>query len=118
MAFPSRAARVGQLREALHWGVRDERVEGIVAISTPVGWADPQVIPRNRLMTCTRPKLFIVGGRDELCSMAAHEALMAALPEPKEFYVVADADHLLSARADEVAGVAAAALLPWGEGRE
>jgi len=101
---------------ALHWGVRDERVQGIVAISTPLGWADRQVIPRDRLMAYARPKLFIVGDRDELCSVAIHEALMAALPEPKESHVVADADHFLSARAEEVAGVAAAALLRWGRG--
>jgi len=98
---------------ALHWGVGDDRIQGIVAISTPLDWTDGQVIPRDRLVQYRRPKLFVVGDRDELCSLAAHEALMRELAGPKESYIVRGADHYLSARASEVARVAAAAILRW-----
>ena len=98
---------------ALHWGVEDDRIQGIVAISTPLDWTDRQVIPRERLVRYRRPKLFIIGDRDELCSLAAHEALMRELAEPKESYIVRGADHYLSARAPEVAQVGAEAILRW-----
>lgn len=102
---------------ALHWGVNDKRVAGIVAISTPLDWADEQVIPREALMHYARPKLLIVGDRDHLCSVASLRRLMEALPEPKESYVLPNADHYLSARPEEVAEVAADALVRWAKNR-
>ena len=54
------------------------------------------------LQTCTKPKLFVSGARDQFGPRAKLEALVAALPEPKKLILIEGGDHFFEGRLREV----------------
>jgi len=85
----------------------DSHVRAVIGVGTPVGpvVADSEV-PRNYtfdfLRDCTKPKLFVSGGRDPFGPRAKLEELVAAIPEPKELVIVEGADHFFEGRLREL----------------
>jgi hypothetical protein len=81
----------------LRVGCSDPRVTRLIGLGIPLARAD-----MTYLQECTKPKLFISGGRDEYGPREKVEALFATLPEPKRLHIVEGADHFFAGRLAEV----------------
>ncbi len=88
---------------------RAKGVEALALVAPTVGG-----VQRSRLDKFKGPKLVMVGDRDLLASAEELSSLVAALPTPTEYVVVAGADHSLAGYegqvAARIAGFMAAAL--------
>jgi alpha/beta superfamily hydrolase len=78
-------------------GAANERVRGLVAIGTPVGWAELDFLAR-----CEKPKLFIHGTKDQFCDPGELEKSFGLMAEPKLLYWVVDSDHFFTEHLDEL----------------
>ena len=56
----------------------------------------------ERTLASSKPKFFIQGEADEVCSLEGMWAFYARLEEPKELVVIDGADHLFEGKAQEV----------------
>ena len=83
----------------LRVGCEDSRVSDLVGLGIPVNDSD-----FSYLADCAKPKLFLLGGRDQFASRERVEKLFLQLPEPKELYFVRDADHFFKDHLPEMAG--------------
>ncbi len=84
---------------ALEVGAGDDRVTALIGIAPPVareGYEFPNTL------ASTKPKFFVQGSEDELCTIEAMWAFYGTLPEPKELVVIDGADHLFTGQAQEV----------------
>jgi hypothetical protein len=70
----------------------DPRVAGIVGLGLPVQAAGRDYT-YEFLPSCTQPKLFISGDRDEFCPSEVLLRVVATSPEPHECVIVPGADH-------------------------
>ena len=68
--------------------IRDERVQGMVAIAPPLELND-----FGYLKGCKKRKLFIAGSRDLHCPSSLLEELYGTLDEPKSIAIIPGADH-------------------------
>lgn len=73
---------------SLKVGAEHDQVAGIVALGTPVGWAELDFLAR-----CEKPKLFIHGTKDQYCDAGELEKSFGLMAEPKRLRWVAEADH-------------------------
>ena len=48
------------------------------------------------IASCTKDKLFIVGDHDQYCSVAQLTVQLARVAEPKQYQVIAGADHFFA----------------------
>ena len=85
----------------------DSRVRATIGLGVPVApvaanTEEPRVYTYEFLQTCTKPKLFVSGARDQFGPRAKLEALVAALPEPKKLILVEGGDHFFEGRLREV----------------
>ncbi len=80
-------------------GCKDERVQMVVGIGTPVNFVD-----MDFLRDCLKPKIFIHGTFDKLIPVEKVEGLYSGLPEPKKFVKIEGADHFFTGKLDELAG--------------
>jgi len=83
----------------------DDRVVGLIGLGTPVTPVDDRAYDLGFLQTCTQPKLFCSGDRDQFGPRAKLEAFLAALPEPKQLTLIAGADHFFEGRLSEMRAV-------------
>jgi hypothetical protein len=83
---------------ALLAGHDDPGVDRLAAIALPATMFDT-----GFLAACTKPRLFLLGDRDQYCPYPALERVVAALPEPKTLRCLHGADHFLSGYEDEIA---------------
>jgi alpha/beta superfamily hydrolase len=84
---------------ALETGAADPRVSVLVGIAPPVsreGYSFPNTL------ASTKPKFFVQGSLDEVCSIRDLWAFYAKLHEPKEIAVIDGANHLFNGRTPEV----------------
>jgi len=82
----------------LRLGCRDERVARLVAIATPVGLLD-----LGFLAKCTKPKLFVHGGSDELAPLDPLRALLErSVAPPADLRVIDRASHFFESGRDEL----------------
>ncbi|MEO8483009.1 MAG: alpha/beta family hydrolase [Acidobacteriota bacterium] len=84
---------------ALETGSVDPRVSALIGIAPPVR-REGYVF--EHILQSTKPKFFVQGSLDEVCSMKDMWAFYATLKEPKELAVIDGADHLFTGRAAEV----------------
>jgi uncharacterized protein len=68
--------------------VRDKRVKALAAISPPFPLSDFQF-----LMDSKKPKFLVLGDADQYTSRRDFLDFCSGLPDPKEFEVIAGADH-------------------------
>jgi alpha/beta superfamily hydrolase len=80
----------------------DPRVQALIALGTPVSPIDDRSYDYAFLKTCTQPKLFLSGSRDQFASKAKLEGLVASLPEPKKLLIIEAADHFFEGRLREM----------------
>jgi len=80
----------------------DPRVQAIVALGTPISPIDDRSYDYAFLQTCTKPKLFVSGSRDQFASKAKLEALVSSLPDPKKLVIIEAADHFFEGRLREM----------------
>lgn len=84
---------------ALESGAVDPRVSVLIGIAPPVN--RPNYDFTHTLET-TKPKFFVQGDLDELCSMKDLWAFYAKLKEPKEVVVIDGGSHLFEGKTREV----------------
>src|SRR5215469_8633845 len=80
----------------------DSRVKAVVSLGTPISPVDDRSYDYSFLGSCTKPKLFVSGSRDQFASKAKLEALVAPLPEPKRLVIIEAADHFFEGRLREM----------------
>ena len=80
----------------------DSRVKATISLGTPISPVDDRSYDYSFLETCTKPKLFVSGSRDQFASKAKLEALVAPLPEPKKLVIIEAADHFFEGRLREM----------------
>jgi uncharacterized protein len=80
----------------------DTDVEAMISLGTPVAPVDDRAYDYSFLASCTRPKLFVSGARDQFGPRASLEQLVAALPEPKRLVIIEEADHFFAGRLAEL----------------
>jgi uncharacterized protein len=68
--------------------VKDERVRAMAAVSLPLGMMDLKALKGS-----TKPKLFVLGSRDDYTTEAELTRFCRSCKEPKECVVVTGADH-------------------------
>jgi alpha/beta superfamily hydrolase len=95
---------------ALTVGAEHPGVSALLGISVPVDMYDFEVV-----QTSEKPKFFIHGERDEICSVRRIREFYAASLEPKELAVIDAADHLFDGRVSEVADAVEDLLGDWPE---
>jgi alpha/beta superfamily hydrolase len=83
---------------AMTAGADDPRVTALLGIAAPVELYDFRKVGTSR-----KPKFFIHGERDELCSVRDMRRFYAHAAEPKDLIVIDAADHLFDGRVSEVA---------------
>jgi len=80
----------------------DPDVAAMIALGTPVAPVDDRTYDFSFLESCTRPKLFVSGARDQFGPRARLEELVASLPEPKRLLIIEGADHFFAGRLAEL----------------
>jgi alpha/beta superfamily hydrolase len=80
----------------------DPRVAALVGLGTPISPVDDRSYDYDFLKTCSRPKLFVSGSRDQFAAKARLETLVASLPEPKKLVIIEAADHFFEGRLREM----------------
>ncbi len=80
----------------------DPRVSALVSLGTPISPVDDRSYDYGFLQTCTKPKLFVSGSRDQFASKPRLETLVASLPEPKKLIIIEAADHFFEGRLREM----------------
>jgi hypothetical protein len=71
--------------------IRDERIDGVVAIAPPLDLYDFEF-----LKGCKKRKLIIAGDRDLFCPTSLLEEWYQYLEEPKSLTIIPGADHFFS----------------------
>jgi uncharacterized protein len=80
----------------------DARVEALIGLGLPVAAIDDRVYDFEFLASCTKPKLFVSGDRDQFGPRARLEGLAQTLPEPKKLVIIEGADHFFEGRLREL----------------
>ena len=85
----------------------DRRVKAVIGVGVPAipvaaDTETPRTYTLEFLRECTKPKLFVSGGRDQFGPRAKLEALVASTPEPKKLVVIEGADHFFEGRLREL----------------
>lgn len=85
----------------------DPRVDTLIGVGAPVAPVagdseEPRVYTFDFLHDCTKPKLFVSGGRDQFGPRVKLEAMVASLPDPKRLVVIEGADHFFEGRLREL----------------
>jgi uncharacterized protein len=80
----------------------DARVTALASLGTPISPVDDRSYNYDFLKTCTKPKLFISGSRDQFATRARLEALVSSLPDPKKLVIIEAGDHFFEGRLREM----------------
>jgi alpha/beta superfamily hydrolase len=80
----------------------DTRVKALIGLGLPVSPIDDRSYDFGFLKSCTRPKLFVSGDRDQFGTPAQLKALVESVPDPKKVVLIAGADHFFEGRLREL----------------
>ena len=80
----------------------DDRVKAVIGLGLPVQPVDGRTYNFDFLQSCTKPKLFVSGSRDQYGPRARLESLANSLPEPKKLVIIDSADHFFEGRLREM----------------
>lgn len=88
---------------ALEVGASDDRVSALIAIAPPVASsASGTTYEFPNTLASTKPKFFVQGEEDHVCTLKSLRAFYARLEEPKELAIIDGADHLFEGQTPEV----------------
>jgi alpha/beta superfamily hydrolase len=79
-------------------------VKASIALGIPVAAIDNRSYDFEFLKTCSKPNLFVSGGRDQFGPQAALHQLVASVPEPRKLVIIEGADHFFEGRLRELRG--------------
>jgi len=79
----------------------DQRVAGIISLGTPVS-AEGRVYTYHYLQSCSLPKLFVSGARDQYGPVENIRKVVELAPEPKELVIVENGDHFFEGHLAEM----------------
>src|SRR5262245_14234215 len=88
----------------------DKRVVGLISLGTPVS-AEGRIYTYHFLQTCSLPKLFVSGARDQFGPPENIKKVVELAPEPRQLVIVPEADHFFEGRLAEMQ----AAIRSWVE---
>jgi uncharacterized protein len=85
----------------------DARVKALIGLGVPAtavaeSTKEPRTYNLDFVRNCTKPKLFVSGGRDQFGPKAQLEALVASAAEPKKLVLIDGADHFFEGRLKEL----------------
>ncbi len=80
----------------------DPDVAAMIALGTPVAPIDNRAYDFSFLESCTRPKLFVSGARDQFGPRAKLEQMVALAAQPKRLVIIEGADHFFAGRLAEL----------------
>lgn len=91
-------------------GARDPRVSALIGVAMPVDRYDYDVVRGS-----SKPKFFIHGEFDEICSIHTLRAFYSQAADPKELVVIEAADHLFDGKVSQVGDAVEDLLADWPE---
>jgi alpha/beta superfamily hydrolase len=80
----------------------DNRVKAVIGLGVPVRPVDERSYSLDFLNTCTKPKLFVSGSRDQFGPRAQLEDMCSMAAEPKKLVMIDSADHFFEGRLREL----------------
>jgi alpha/beta superfamily hydrolase len=80
----------------------DPRVPALIALGLPAVPIENRIYDFEFLRTCTKPKLFISGARDEFGPPGKLEALVETFADPKKLVRIEAGDHFFEGRLREM----------------
>lgn len=80
----------------------DERVKAVIGLGVPVSPVEERTYDLECLRTCSKPKLFVSGSRDQFGPRPRLEAMMKEAAEPKKLVIIESADHFFEGRLREM----------------
>jgi uncharacterized protein len=80
----------------------DDRVPALIALGLPAGPVEGRNYDFEFLRSCTKPKLFVSGARDQFAPPGTLEALVATFAEPKKLVRIEAGDHFFEGRLREM----------------
>ena len=80
----------------------DTRVKAMIAVGTPVAAIDNRSYDFEFLQSCTKPKLFVSGARDQFGPRGELQRLATSVPEPRKLVLIEGADHFFEGRLREL----------------
>jgi alpha/beta superfamily hydrolase len=86
----------------LQAGCRDDRVQAVIGLGVPIQPVDERSYDLSILQSCSKPKLFVSGSRDQFGPQRKLEELVNSLPEPKRLVIIDSADHFFEGRLREM----------------
>ncbi len=80
----------------------DARVTALIGLGLPAVPVDDRVYDFEFLQSCTKPKLFVSGLRDQFGPAGKLETLVASFAEPKKLVRIEAGDHFFEGRLKEM----------------
>ncbi|MFY9845496.1 MAG: alpha/beta fold hydrolase [Terriglobales bacterium] len=80
----------------------DDRVSALIALGLPAVAVEDRVYDFEFLRTCTKPKLFVSGSRDQFAPAGKLEALVNTFAGPKKLIRIEAGDHFFEGRLKEM----------------
>ena len=80
----------------------DIRVKAAIALGIPVAAIDNRTYDLGFLRTCSKPKLFVSGARDQFGPQALLHQVVTSVPEPHKLVLIESADHFFEGRLREL----------------
>ena len=80
----------------------DDRVKAVIGIGVPVRPVDERTYELSFLASCTKPKLFVSGSRDQFGPRAQLEEMVRGAADPKKLVIIESADHFFEGRLKEM----------------
>jgi alpha/beta superfamily hydrolase len=87
---------------ALRSAFDDTRVQALIGLGLPATAAEKELYRFDYLASCTKPKLFVSGDRDQWSPQRELRELVAGFVEPKQVTVISGADHFFAGRLAEL----------------
>jgi alpha/beta superfamily hydrolase len=92
----------------------DTRVNAMIAVGTPVAAIDNRSYD---FRSCTKPKLFVSGARDQFGPRTELERLATSVPPPRKVVLIEGADHFFEGRLIELRETIESWVREWVIGR-
>jgi alpha/beta superfamily hydrolase len=80
----------------------DPRVEALIGLGIPVSPIDERRYDYDFLQSCTKPKLFVSGSRDQFGPRAQLEQTVTTFADPKKLVLIEAGDHFFEGRLREL----------------